>query len=113
MYRAHEFPVARAEQCVRLCTVSSKLRDIVGRVLIFAACTAALISLMPIRSSEKKNIKYGTRVQQNTSSPAAIMAQCESFLERNRLTGDAFGYEYSFNQPSSHKYSPSQWLWGK
>jgi hypothetical protein len=51
--------------------------------------------------------------EQDTSSPAAIVSQCEQFMQKNLLTGSAFGYDYSFNQPSSFKYSPSQWLWGK
>jgi hypothetical protein len=51
--------------------------------------------------------------KQNTSSPAAIVSQCEVFMRKNLLTGSAYGYNYSFNQPSSFKYSPSQWLWGK
>jgi hypothetical protein len=51
--------------------------------------------------------------EQDTSSRAAIVAQCEIFMNKNLLTGTAFGYQYSFNQPSSFKYSPSQWLWGK
>jgi hypothetical protein len=51
--------------------------------------------------------------EQDTSSRAAIVAQCEIFMRKNLLTGTAFGYNYSFNQPSSFKYSPSQWLWGK
>lgn len=51
--------------------------------------------------------------EQDTSSPEAIVSQCELFMQKNLLTGSAFGYDYSFNQPSSFKYSPSQWLWGK
>jgi hypothetical protein len=51
--------------------------------------------------------------EQDTSSPAAIFSQCEVFMRKNLLTGTAYGYNYSFNQPSSFKYSPSQWLWGK
>lgn len=51
--------------------------------------------------------------EQDTSSPQAIVAQCELFMQKNLLTGSAFGYNYSFNRPSSFKYSPSQWLWGK
>lgn len=49
--------------------------------------------------------------QQNTSSPEAVMQQCEVFLNRNLLTGHHAGYNYSFNRPSSYKYSDSQWLW--
>ena len=51
--------------------------------------------------------------RQDTSSPEAIVAQCEVFMRKNLLTGTAHGHDYSFNQPSSYKYSPSQWLWGK
>ena len=51
--------------------------------------------------------------EQNTSSPAAIVSQCEIFMRENLRTGTAYGYNYSFNQPSSFKYSPSQWLWGE
>jgi hypothetical protein len=51
--------------------------------------------------------------EQNTSSPEAIVSQCEIFMRKNLLTGTAYGHNYSFNQPSSFKYSPSQWLWGK
>ena len=51
--------------------------------------------------------------EQDTSSPAAIVAQCETFMSKNLATGSAHGIEYSFNQPSSYKYSRSQWLWGE
>ena len=51
--------------------------------------------------------------EQDTSSPAAIVTQCEVFMRKNHLTGTAYGYNYSYNQPSSYKYSPSQWLWGE
>ena len=51
--------------------------------------------------------------EQDTSSLDAIVSQCEIFMRKNLLTGTAYGYNYSFNQPSSFKYSPSQWLWGK
>jgi len=51
--------------------------------------------------------------EQDTSSPAAIVSQCEKFMRKNLLTGTAYGHTYSFNQPSSYKYSPSQWLWGE
>lgn len=51
--------------------------------------------------------------EQDTSSPEAIVSQCQQFMSKNLLTGSTFGYNYSFNQPSSFKYSPSQWLWGK
>jgi hypothetical protein len=51
--------------------------------------------------------------EQDTSSLDAIVSQCEIFMRENLLTGTAYGYNYSFNQPSSFKYSPSQWLWGK
>ena len=57
-------------------------------------------------------ISFGDE-EQDTSSPAAIVSQCEIFMRKNLLTGTAYGYNYSFNQPSSYKYSPSQWLWGK
>ena len=57
-------------------------------------------------------IVYGNEPQ-NTSSLTAITSQCETFLNKNLLTGAAYGYDYSFNQPSQFKYSPSQWLWGK
>lgn len=51
--------------------------------------------------------------EQDTSSSEAIVSQCEIFMRKNLLTGTAHGHKYSFNQPSSFKYSPSQWLWGK
>ena len=51
--------------------------------------------------------------KQDTASPEAIVAQCETFMRENLRTGTAYGHNYSFNQPSSFKYSPSQWLWGK
>ena len=51
--------------------------------------------------------------EQETSSPAAIVSQCEIFMRKNLLTGTAYGHDYSFNRPSSFKYSPSQWLWGE
>jgi len=50
---------------------------------------------------------------QDLSTSAAIVTQCEAFMRKNLLTGEAHGHEYSFNQPSSFKYSPSQWLWGR
>ena len=51
--------------------------------------------------------------EQDTSSPAAIVAHCEMFMKKNLVTGSAHGMEYSFNRPSSYKYSLSQWLWGE
>jgi len=57
-------------------------------------------------------IAYGHE-KQDTSSPAAIASQSEKFLTKTLHKGIAYGYAYSFNQPSSYKYSPSQWLWGK
>lgn len=55
---------------------------------------------------------YGDE-EQDTSSLAAIVSQCEKFLRKNLVTGTAFGFEYSFDKPSSYKYSASQWLWGE
>ena len=51
--------------------------------------------------------------EQETSTPAAIVLQCKTFLNKNLVAGAAFGYHYSFNKPSSYKYSASQWLWGE
>ena len=51
--------------------------------------------------------------EQETSTPAAIVLQCKAFLYKNLVAGTAFGYHYSFNRPSSYKYSASQWLWGE
>ena len=56
-------------------------------------------------------IAYGHE-RQDTTSPAAIAEQSEKFLKQTLHTGRSFGYDYSFNQPSTYKYSPSQWLWG-
>ena len=50
---------------------------------------------------------------QDTTSLAAIISQCERFQKKNLVTGTAFGFKYSFNRPSSYKYSASQWLWGR
>ncbi|KAK5707291.1 hypothetical protein LTR17_020826 [Elasticomyces elasticus] len=49
--------------------------------------------------------------EQDTSSLAAIVAQSRTFHQKNLVTGSAFGFVYSFNRPSSYKYSASQWLW--
>ena len=57
-------------------------------------------------------VAYGSE-KQDTSTVTAITIQCRNFLRKNLHIGTAYGYEYSFNQPSSYKYSPSQWLWGK
>lgn len=51
--------------------------------------------------------------EQDTSSVEAIISQCEIFMTKNHLNGTAYGHNYSFNQPSTFKYSPSQWLWGE
>ncbi|MCJ1339548.1 hypothetical protein MMC09_004838 [Bachmanniomyces sp. S44760] len=53
---------------------------------------------------------FGTG-HQNTSNPAAIATQADAFLTNTLLTGEEYGFHYSFNQPSAYKYSPSQWLW--
>ena len=55
--------------------------------------------------------RYGDE-EQDTSSLAAIVSQCETFQRKNLVTGSAFGFDYSFNRPSSYKYDASQWLWG-
>ena len=57
-------------------------------------------------------IVFGNETQ-DTSTPEAIVSQCKTFMTRNLLTGTAYGHNYSFNQPSAYKYSPSQWLWGE
>lgn len=56
--------------------------------------------------------RYGDE-EQDTSTLEAIVSQCRHFLTKNLITGSAFGYDYSFDKPSSFKYSPSQWLWGE
>jgi hypothetical protein len=55
--------------------------------------------------------RYGDE-EQDTSSLAAIVSQCETFQRKNLVTGSAFGFDYSFNRPSAYKYNASQWLWG-
>lgn len=55
--------------------------------------------------------RYGNE-KQDTSSVAAIIAQSKTFQCKNLVTGAAFGLTFSFNRPSTYKYSASQWLWG-
>lgn len=54
--------------------------------------------------------RYGDE-EQDTSSITAIVAQSKSFQQKNLVTGSAFGFNFSFNRPSTYKYSASQWLW--
>lgn len=56
--------------------------------------------------------RYGDE-EQDTSSITAIVAQSKSFQQKNLVTGSAFGFNFSFNRPSTYKYSASQWLWGR
>jgi len=88
------------------------------RYAIFFVLAIAMVSLTGLLWSMFRNtlpdggVAFGDE-EQDTSSIDAIVSQCEIFMRKNLLTGTAYGYNYSFNQPSSFKYSPSQWLWGK
>ena len=88
------------------------------RYAIFLVLAIAMASLTGLLWSMFRNtlpdggVAFGDE-EQDTSSLEAIVSQCEIFMRKNLLTGTAYGYNYSFNQPSSFKYSPSQWLWGK
>ena len=89
-----------------------------GRYVAFLVLSIAMVSFTALlwslfrQTLPDGGVAFGDE-EQDTSSPAAIVSQCEIFLRKNLLTGEAFGHKYSFNQPSSFKYSPSQWLWGK
>jgi hypothetical protein len=88
------------------------------RYAIFLVLAIAMASLTGLLWSMFRNtlpdggVAFGDE-EQDTSSPDAIVSQCKKFMRKNLLTGTAYGHNYSFNQPSSFKYSPSQWLWGK
>jgi hypothetical protein len=88
------------------------------RYAIFLVLASAMASLTGLLWSMFRNtlpdggVAFGDE-EQDTSSLDAIVSQCKIFMRKNLRTGTAYGYNYSFNQPSSFKYSPSQWLWGK
>jgi hypothetical protein len=95
-----------------------KRKFLCRRYAIFLVLAIAMASLTGLIWSMFRDtlpdggVAFGDE-EQDTSSPEAIVSQCEIFMRKNLLTGTAYGYNYSFNRPSSFKYSPSQWLWGK
>lgn len=59
-------------------------------------------------------IIFGSPNVQPTSTHDEIVTQAYKFLQSNLITGTTRDgkFKYSFCQPSSYKYGPSQWLWG-
>ena len=95
------------------------LDQIVSNVSNLVKISLEVLGLMPLLTGKMRpRLSDGGvafrdgKQQQHTSSPEAIVKQCEVFMKRNHLIGAAYGHNYSFNQPSGVKYSPSQWLWG-